>query len=89
MAADGIVAIDYDACLYLSRALGPAAPAGDRAAAGASARRPAAARAAAPPALDMRALVDPAPAAWLDAAGVDRATLAARLAASYAAWAAA
>ena len=89
VAADGIVAIDYDACLYLSRALGPPRPP-------ATAQPPGHLLAglplpepSAPPPLDMRALVDPAPPAWLDAAGVDRETLAAQLAASYAAWAAA
>jgi hypothetical protein len=88
VAADGIVAIDYDACLYLSRALGPPRPP-------ATALPPEHLLAGLPlpdppaPPLDMRALVRPAPPAWLDSAGVDRGTLAARLAASYAAWAAA
>lgn len=81
-------AIDYDACLYLSRALGP-----DRA------PTPAlppghllggvALPAVAPPAIDFAALVAPAPDDWLAAAGAGRAELAGRLAGRYAAWAAA
>ena len=89
VAAGGIVAIDYDACLYLSRALGPPRPPATALPPGHLLAGLPLPEPPAPPALDMRALVDPAPAAWLAAAGVDRATLAARLAASYAAWAAA
>jgi hypothetical protein len=87
--ADGLVhAIDYDACLYLSRALGPerppvtALPAGHLLAGRELAR-------VAPPRIDMEALLAPAPADWLDAAGIGRAALADRLATRYAAWAAA
>jgi hypothetical protein len=88
VAAGRIVAIDYDACLYLSRALGPSRPPPD-------ALPPGHLLAGLPlplvpaPALDLPALVALAPDAWIAAAGVERAALAERLAASYAAWAAA
>lgn len=79
-------AIDYDACLYLSRALGPDRPPSTALAAGhlLSGR---ALPAVAAPSIDFTALVAPVPADWLAAAGVDRAALAGRLAERYAVWA--
>lgn len=86
VSAGRLVAIDYDACLYLSRALGPArAPSTGLPAGHLLAGRELAA--VVPPTLDVAALVAPAPADWIAAAGVGRAELVARLAASYAAWA--
>jgi hypothetical protein len=88
VATEGIVAIDYDACLYLSRALGPTRPPATALPPGhllAGMPLPA----SPPPALEMQGLVRPAPSPWLDAAGVDREALATCLAESYAAWAAA
>ena len=79
-------AIDYDACLYsLARSAGRARR---RHAAARATSSPAGAPAAASPPLDVAGLVAAAPDDWVAAAGIDRATLAARLAASYAAWAA-
>ena len=81
----GFWAIDYDACLYLSRALGPdrppstALPSGHLLAGAVVAVVEA-------PAIDFEALAAPAPEDWLVAAGSDRATLAGRLAGSYASW---
>ena len=88
LVADGrVVAIDYDACLYLSRALGPGRPPSTALPANhLLAGRPLPATPT--PALDLAALVAPAPDDWVAAAGDRPATLAARLAASYAAWAA-
>jgi hypothetical protein len=86
VADDRLWAIDYDACLYLSRALGPprppstALPAGHLLAALPLAAAP-------PPRLDFAALVADAPEDWLPS-GTDRETLVERLAASFAAWAA-
>ena len=88
VAGGALRAIDYDACLYLARALGPeraptpALPSGhlldgvDLPAVTA-------------PAIDFAGLVAPVPDDWLAAAGAGRADLAARLAGRYAAWAAA
>ncbi len=70
-------AIDYDACLYLSRALGPlrpptlTLPAGHLLA-GREDHTPL-------PPIDVAALVADAPAAWIEAAATDRPTLAAAL----------
>lgn len=81
-------AIDYDACLYLSRVLGPDRPPVTTLPPGhllaGHALPP-----VAPPGIDFGALLAPVPAAWLAAAGSGRAALADRLAARYAAWAAA
>ena len=85
--ADGrLWAIDYDACLYLSRALGPPRPPSRGLPAGhlLAGREPAPAL----PALDLAALVAGAPEAWVLAAGTDRGGLAAALARYVAAWAA-
>jgi hypothetical protein len=88
VAAGALLAIDYDACLYLSRALGPERPP-------ATALPPGHLLAArvlppvTPPSIDFPALLTPAPADWLAAAATDRAALAERLARRYAAWAAA
>jgi len=88
VAGGALRAIDYDACLYLARALGPeraptpALPSGhlldgvDLPAVTA-------------PAIDFAGLVAPVPDDWLAAAGAGRADLAARLAGRYAAWVAA
>jgi hypothetical protein len=79
-------AIDYDACLYLSRALGPARPPstalpkGHVLAALEVPPEPA-------PRIDFGALVAPAPEDWIAAAQVDRTSLSRRLADSFAAWA--
>lgn len=88
VAAGTLRAIDYDACLYLSRALGPERPPSTALPAGhllAGLALPA----ATPPAVDFAALLAPVPRDWLEPAGGDRAAVAARLAARYAAWAAA
>ena len=74
VAAGRIVAIDYDACLYLSRALGPSRPPPDALPPGhllAGLPLPLAPA----PALDLPALVAPAPDPWIAAAGVERAVL--------------
>jgi hypothetical protein len=76
VSAGRLRAIDYDACLYLSRALAgrpaaPALPAGHLLAG----REPAGPL----PPLDFPSLVATAPPAWIAAAGVDRAGLAAAL----------
>ena len=81
-------AIDYDACLYLSRALGPGRPPSTALPAGhllAELNLPL----PVPPAMDFPALVAPLPAPWIEAAGVDRGTIAMRLAAAWDAWRAA
>lgn len=88
VAGGALYAIDYDACLYLARALGPerppttSLPAGHLLADRALPPVP-------PPRLDFPALLAPVPGEWLDAAASDRATLAARLSERYAAWSAA
>jgi hypothetical protein len=77
-------AIDYDACLYLSRALGPPRPAVRTLPPGhLLAGRPAA---TAPPELDVAALVAAAPEAWVAATGTGRDGLAAALERYFAAW---
>jgi hypothetical protein len=88
LVADGrLWAVDYDACLYLSRALGPArSPA--RALPPGHLLAPMALPAAPAPPIDFAALVESAPDAWVAAAGTDRTSLAGRLAESFAAWAA-
>ena len=89
LVADGALrAIDYDACLYLSRALGPARapstglPAGHILAGRALPAVPV-------PVIDFARLVAPVPEDWLAAAASDRATLSGRLVESFRAWAAA
>ncbi len=78
MAEGRLWAIDYDACLYLSRALGPPRPPATALPAGhlLAGRAPAGPL----PQLDAAALVAAAPAAWIAATGIDRAGLAAALA---------
>ncbi|WP_299133845.1 HipA family kinase [uncultured Amaricoccus sp.] len=88
--ADGrLWSIDYDACLYLSRALGPARPAEIALPVGhfLRARWPEPRRAPVPP-LDFDMLVGAVPGAWIAAAGNDRARIAEALRAYVAAWAA-
>ncbi len=89
LVADGVLrAIDYDACLYLSRALGP-----DRPAVTALPRSHLLADLALPPVdlptIDFHALVAPVPPAWIEASGTGAAALATRLSARYAEWVAA
>jgi hypothetical protein len=83
-AAGRLRAIDYDACLYLSRALGPARPPvttlpSGHLLAGRTPKGPL-------PALDLAALVAAAPAEWIEAAGTDRTGLTGALARYIAAW---
>jgi len=88
VAAGTLRAIDYDACLYLSRALGPERPASTALPSGhllADCALPA----VAPPAIDFAAMLGPVPEDWLAAARVGRPSLAERLSARYAAWVAA
>ena len=85
VAGGALHAIDYDACLYLARALGPERPPSSSLPPGhllAGRTLPP----VAPPRLDYAALLAPAPAEWLAAASSDRADLAERLADRYAAW---
>ncbi len=76
-AAGRLWAIDYDACLYLSRALGPTRQASRTLPAGhlLAGRE----KGALPPVVDVAALVATAPADWIAAARVDRAGLVAAL----------
>lgn len=88
VAAGTLRAIDYDACLYLSRALGPDRPPSTALPPGhllADCALPA----VAPPDIDFAALLAPVPEDWLAAAASDRASVAGRLSERYAAWAAA
>jgi hypothetical protein len=86
LAAGGrLWAIDYDACLYLSRALGPPRPPSTALPPGhllAGRRVPPAAA----PAIDFAAALAVVPDGWVAAAGVGRAEIAARLTASLDAW---
>ncbi len=88
VAGGRLVAIDYDACLYLSRAIGAprapsmALPPGHILAGRPLPRGPM-------PAIDYRALLATAPAPWVEASGLAAAALADRLTTSLAAWAAA
>lgn len=82
-------AIDYDACLYLSRAIGPARPPSTTLPPGhILAGRPLARLVQKPP-IDFPALIATAPPDWLATTGLDAGALASRLAASFDAWAAA
>jgi hypothetical protein len=88
VASGTLRAIDYDACLYLSRALGPERPPSTALPSGhllADRALPA----VAPPGIDFAAMLGPVPEDWLAAAGIGRAALAERLSARYAAWVAA
>ncbi len=86
VAGGRLVAIDYDACLYLSRAIGPPRPPSTALPPGhILARRPL--PRAPVPTVDFRAVVATAPAAWVETAGFAREALADRLATSLAAWA--
>jgi hypothetical protein len=84
MASGRLRAIDYDACLYLSRALGPprapstTLPPGHLLAD----RRPKGPL----PALDLAALVAAAPSEWIESAGTDRTGLTGALSRYVAAW---
>ena len=87
LVADGdLRAIDFDACLYLSRALRGALPASAALPAG---HILAGREAGTLPPLALEPLVAAAPAAWIAAAGTDRAGLTAALEAYVAAWRAA
>jgi hypothetical protein len=85
LVADGrLWAIDYDACLYLSRALGPPRPPVRTLPANhlLTGRTPAGPL----PAIDLAALAAAAPADWIAAAGTDAAGLIAALTSYLAAW---
>lgn len=84
MTASGLRAIDYDACLYLGRALGsPRASSRQLAAGHLLAGRP---LWPGLPSLDLAGLVAAAPAAWVDATGTDPAGLTSALGRYVAGW---
>lgn len=86
VAGGRLYAIDYDATLYLSRAIGPArAPSTALPAGHILAGRPRRRLVQRPP-IDFLALVAAAPVDWVATTGLDAAALASRLAASLAAW---
>lgn len=85
VADDGIVAIDYDACLYLSRALGPLRPPATELPAGHILAPLGLSLVAAPP-LSMEAIVADAPDAWIAATGQSRDRVSAALDVFYSAW---
>ena len=89
LGADGFWAVDYDACLYLTRALGGTRPPEARLPEGHFLRDrfPVPRKRPAPP-LDLAALLAAAPDPWVAAAGRDRAAIGAALAAYVRAWAA-
>lgn len=85
VAGGALRAIDYDACLYLARALGPPrAPSTTLPAGHLLAGHPLPAGPA--PSIDFTALVAPVPDAWLESAGGSHAALAARLDAAWSVW---